>query len=154
MGGDNYTADYLDMISILKAQPAKPRVFVMQPTPLYAQNLFGQMNQTVTNFVLPRLLPTVAAASAAEPQVIDLFNALGGANLTQPNITCDGCHPHQAGYVEMAAAIYAVLKDLIDREGLPPYVPATPEQLRATQPRREDNAAEWWLRMGMGVEEV
>lgn len=34
--GDNYTADFLDMISILKAQPAKPRVFVMSPPPLCA----------------------------------------------------------------------------------------------------------------------
>jgi hypothetical protein len=114
----------LDMIAILKAQPAKPRVFIMQPTPLYKQNVFGCMNQTITNFVLrkfrreppvriknpapkkqtltptlhplhptktARLLPTVMAASEAEPQIIDLFNALGGANLTQPNITCDGC---------------------------------------------------------------
>jgi hypothetical protein len=78
------------MIAILKAQPAKPRVFIMQPTPLYRQNVYF-MNQTITNFVLPRLLPTVMAASDAEPQIIDLFNALGGANLTQPNITCDGC---------------------------------------------------------------
>ena len=116
------------MISILKAQPAKPRVFIMQPTPLYRPNVYD-MNQTVINFVLPRLLPTVMQASAAEPVIIDLFNALGGAGLTQPNITCDGCHPHQAGYVEMASAIYKVLSKTIEEEGWPGYTPATEEQM-------------------------
>ena len=118
------------MIAILKAQPAKPRVFIMQPTPLYKDKLFGSMNQTVTNFVLPRLLPTLLQASAAEPVIIDLFNALGGAGLTQPNITCDGCHPKHAGYVEMANTIYKVLSKTIEEEGWPGYVPATEEQMR------------------------
>ena len=117
------------MIAILKNQPAKPRVFIMQPTPLYKQNIFGCMNQTVTNFVLPRLLPTVMGASAAEPQIIDLFNALGGAGLTQPNITCDGCHPRTAGYAEMAQTIYKVLSKTIAEAGWPAYAPASEEQM-------------------------
>ena len=129
VGGDNYTADYLDMIGILKRQPAQPRVFIMQPTPLYKQNVFGCMNQTVTNFVLPRLLPTIMSASAAEPQIIDLFDALGGAGLTQPNITSDSCHPRHAGYVEMAQVIYKVLSKTIAEAGWPAYTPATEEQM-------------------------
>ena len=129
VGGDNYTADYLEMISILTAQPQKPKVFIMQPTPLYAQNVFGCMNQTITNFVLPHLLPTVMASSAAEPEIIDLFSALGGAGLTQPNITCDSCHPRQAGYVEMAATIYKTLSKVIAEQGWPGYVPATEAQM-------------------------
>jgi hypothetical protein len=129
VGGDNYTADYLDMIAILKSQPAKPRVFLMQPTPLYKQNIFGCMNQTVTNFVLPRLLPTIRDASAAEPQIIDLFDALGGAGLTQPNITCDGCHPRHAGYEEMAQTIYKVLSKTIAEAGWPAFSPASEEQM-------------------------
>ena len=138
--GDDYRIDYLEMIATLKAQPARPRVFVMQPTPLYAQMVFGQMNQTVTNFVLPRLLPTIVAASDAEPAIIDTFNALGGANLTKPGITCDGCHPTQAGYTLMANAIYAVLKDYIDRAGLPGFKPASRAQLLASMPRPEWNS--------------
>jgi len=50
----------------------------------------------------------IAAGSAAEPGVIDIFDALGGANLTQPGITCDGCHPTDKGYTEIAHTIYAV----------------------------------------------
>ena len=61
VGGDNYTADYIDMISILKAQPAKPKVYIMQPTPLYKQVYY--MNASVINFVLPRLLPTIQQAT-------------------------------------------------------------------------------------------
>ena len=121
------------MIAILKAQPAKPRVFLMQPTPLYRPNVYS-MNQTVINFVLPRLLPTILSASAAEPQLIDLFNTLGGAGLTQPNITCDGCHPKHAGYVEMAQAIYNVLSKTIEEEGWPKFFPASAEQMCGCAP--------------------
>ena len=66
------------------------------------------MNKTVINGVLPWLLPQIASGSAAEPAVIDLFDALGGKNLSQPGITCDGCHPVDKGYIEMGNAIYAV----------------------------------------------
>jgi hypothetical protein len=45
----------------------------------------ASMNKTVINYVLPRLLPEIAAGSAAEPGVIDIFDALGGAGLTQPS---------------------------------------------------------------------
>ena len=149
---DNYTADYIDMISILKAQPAKPKIYLMQPTPLYRQ--VYDMNATVINFVLPRLLPTIMAATPVEPQIIDLFTALGGANLTQPNITCDGCHPRQPGYVEMANTIYAVLSKAGAEAGWPGYVPATQEQLQASLPLAEWNTLFPEGYSGMMLEEV
>lgn len=145
------------------------------------------MNKTVINGVLPWLLPQashqccaapspspprvvdgpppplqIASGSAAEPSVIDLFDALGGANLTQargrggccrcrgmhahrrpclhsqPNITCDGCHPVDAGYVEMAHVIYGVRRPppLFPPLGLsPPFWPRAQviESLRTTE---------------------
>lgn len=52
--------------------------------------------------MFPELLPQLAVASGADG-VIDVFDALGGAGLSQPGITCDGCHPVDAGYVEVAS---------------------------------------------------
>lgn len=46
---------------------------------------------------------------SATSQVIDIFAALGGANLTQPNITCDGCHPVDAGYIEIAQTMAPIM---------------------------------------------
>jgi lysophospholipase L1-like esterase len=58
--------------------------------------------------IYPELLRSIAAAGGADG-VIDVFDALGGANLSQPNITCDGCHPRDAGYAEIAATIAAAI---------------------------------------------
>ena len=52
--------------------------------------------------VLPSLIPNVIAVAGKVDGVIDCFDALGGANLTQPGITCDGCHPVDKGYVVRA----------------------------------------------------
>lgn len=140
VGGDNYTQDYLEMISILKAQPAKPRVFVMSPPPLYPPFPY-EMNKTVINAVLPQvILPSIPLASGAEPNVIDLFDAMGGPNLTLPGDFCDGCHPKDAGYIIMANVIYDVISKIIEEENWPGYVEATPEQIRAAHPREEWNA--------------
>eukprot|EP00047_Mylnosiga_fluctuans_P013151 m.29766 g.29766 ORF g.29766 m.29766 type:complete len:232 (-) comp4695_c0_seq1:74-769(-) len=112
VGGDNYTADYVEMINILKALPSRPRIFIMSPPPLYPPFPFS-MNKTVINYVIPSvILPAIAKQSAAEPLVIDLFDALGGAGLTQPGITCDGCHPVDKGYEEMAQAMFKVLSKI------------------------------------------
>jgi hypothetical protein len=68
------------------------------------------MNATVINSLLPTLLTKIAADSGAEHAVIDVFDALGGAGLTQPGITCDGCHPVDKGYEEIASTIAAVIQ--------------------------------------------
>lgn len=108
VAGDNYTADFIDMVSILHRQTAAPKVFVLSPPPLYKDGVYN-MNQTVINTVLRHILPQVVHASPAQPVIIDVFEALGGQSLSQPNITCDGCHPNDDGYNEIALAIYNVL---------------------------------------------
>jgi acyl-CoA thioesterase-1 len=106
--GDNFEDDYKQMIANFLNLPTKPKLYVMVPPPLYPPNPY-MMNKTVINDVFPILIRKIASETGAEPQVIDIFNALGGANLTQPNITCDGCHPRDAGYVEIAQTIAKTL---------------------------------------------
>lgn len=108
--GDSFKADYLDMISTFSSLATKPKIFVMIPPPLYPPNPYD-MNSTVINSEFPVLLRQIAS-QAGVAGVIDVFNALGGANLTQPGITCDGCHPVDKGYIEIAQAMYDVLSKL------------------------------------------
>lgn len=106
IAGD-YTADYVVMVLILKAQPVNPKVFIMSPPLLYPNNPY-KMNQTVVNAVLPLIiLPSLLGdATGAESTLIDNFNSMGGANLTIPTIMCgDNVHPNQSGYILLAANI-------------------------------------------------
>lgn len=112
-GGDNYTSDFIEMVSLLQSQPQKPRVFVISPPPVYSDGKYG-INQTIVNYALPVFLPNIVAHSAAQPTVVPVFEALGGANLTKGQWTCDGIHPNDGGYEEIgnvvSAALIAVLK--------------------------------------------
>ena len=38
--------------------------------------------------------------------IVDLFEALGGSNLTMPKMIGDGCHPNDNGYELIAETIY------------------------------------------------
>eukprot|EP00049_Salpingoeca_infusionum_P012146 m.219161 g.219161 ORF g.219161 m.219161 type:complete len:231 (+) comp15109_c1_seq1:75-767(+) len=107
--GDNYTVDYNRMISIFKALPSKPKVFVAVPPPLYPPDPYDMM-PTVINGVFPTLLREIASVNQLGP-VIDTFSALGGASLSQPNITCDGCHPVDKGYAEMAKVFASAIQN-------------------------------------------
>jgi len=125
--GDSYVADFLDMIGKFQALPTKPQVYIMTPPPLYPPDPYD-MNQTVINVLFPVLIPSIAK-SAGNVSVIDVFDALGGANLTQPGITCDGCHPVDKGYVEIATTMYTAIK------GQPPTVPQLLELKRSLYAR-------------------
>ena len=108
IGKDNFTADFLSMIAALKNQTAAPQVYVMQPTPLYVPG-FSNMNASVINVVLRATLPQVVAASAAESTIVDMFGAMGGHDMSLQNLTCDGCHPVEEGYMRMAVELCSVL---------------------------------------------
>ena len=124
IGGDNFTADLLEMIATLKAQPAQPKVYVMRPTPIYVP-FFSDMNATVTNVVLGDLLPRAVAASAAERTIIDMFGAMGGHDMSLQNLTCDGVHPVEAGYQLMANALYTALTNATPPPPPPPPPPGS-----------------------------
>lgn len=54
------------------------------------------MNQTVINRVFPALLPEVANELTTHKS-LDIFDCMGGVNLTHPELIADGCHPNAAG---------------------------------------------------------
>lgn len=113
----NYTADYLSMTTILHALPTNPKLFVGLPPPLYPPFPYS-MNETIINSIFPALLRTIAV-SANATGVVDCFNAVGGAGLTQPGATCDGCHPRSPAYLEMAQAFFLQIVNVAKSEGWP-----------------------------------
>lgn len=68
------------MIRKIHALPSKPKIYLMIPPPLYPPFPF-QMNKTVINEIFPVIIPKIGRDAGAEPQMIDIFNALGGADL-------------------------------------------------------------------------
>jgi len=122
--------------SQLQGLASKPSIYVITPPPLYPPNPYS-MNASIINVLYGTLLRKIAQESGAvpqvrgvdgdqraaamaraarrrdtdcpRPQVIDIFAALGGSNLTQPNITCDGCHPVDAGYIEIAQTMAPIM---------------------------------------------
>jgi len=107
-----YEADYASMLTILKALPNKPTVYAMIPPPLY-RHIYG-MNQTVINSIFPVLLPKINSENHLPHHAIDIFNAMGGHDLTDPTWFADGCHPNNYGYTQLATAVSKVIKAGLD----------------------------------------
>ena len=63
--------------------------------PNYKNGVYG-MNQTVINEIFPALLPEIASELTAH-KTLDIFDCMGGVNLTHPELIADGCHPNAAG---------------------------------------------------------
>ncbi|KAJ4458877.1 putative sialate O-acetylesterase [Paratrimastix pyriformis] len=99
---DRYTNDYNELINLYVTRPNKPKVFINIPPPLYKDGVYG-MQQSVINTVFPELIPQIAADHGLP--TIDIFNYMGGAALTQPDLFADGCHPTPEGYLHLAAAV-------------------------------------------------
>jgi len=105
--GTDFPGDYKDMINSFKTS-SNTKIFVMTPPPLYPPDPY-QMNATIINQIFPQLIPQIAKDNSLSTP-IDIFNALGGATLNQPGITCDGCHPTDKGYNLMATTVYKYLQ--------------------------------------------
>ena len=63
--------------------------------------------------MFPALLPEIANELTAHKS-LDIFNCMGGVNLTHPELIADGCHPnaageHGAGRVRAACIIVVML---------------------------------------------
>jgi len=112
--GDSFEDDYVEMIHNFKALGTKPKVYVMVPPPLYPPDPYD-MNSTVINSIFPVMVPQIAQKGGADG-IIDVFTALGGATLSQPGITCDGCHPVQKGCNEIAAIMAQKLKLFLESQ--------------------------------------
>ena len=68
----------------------------------YKNGVYG-MNQTVINKIFPALLPEIANELTTH-KTLDIFNCMGGVNLTHPELIADGCHPNAAGCVAFGIA--------------------------------------------------
>ena len=81
--------------------PSKPDLHLMVSPPLYKELQFG-INHTVVNEIFPWLIPMIAQDLSLENDknvgIIDIFNTLGGADLTEPQMFADFCHPNNEGY--------------------------------------------------------
>eukprot|EP00755_Sulcionema_specki_P040118 Sspe_Gene.114101::Locus_99365_Transcript_1_1_Confidence_1.000_Length_854::g.114101::m.114101 len=103
-----YAPDYLEMIGIFKTLPSAPVVQAMTCTPMYNAHFAG-IDQNITNHVLPVLVPQIAA-KAGLTTPIDVFNGMGGVNLTHHDWFWGngsyGCHPNKAGYAGLSEIVY------------------------------------------------
>ena len=118
-----YVNDYIDMAKSFIELDSKPELYFMIPPPLYVNGAYS-MNQTVINQRFPELIPSIANSKEFEdkPEIIDVFNIMGGVKLAHyewlcDGQSCDGCHPNDAGYTALASGIY---KDLFNP--VPPTV--------------------------------
>ena len=95
-----YESDYCDMIAEFQKMESKPIIWLMKPPPLYKDGTCEEMKQEVINELYPKKIPEIAARCSIPPErVINLFEALGGADLTNPNYLLDDhCHPNAFGY--------------------------------------------------------
>lgn len=98
-----YPLDYTSMVAAFKALTPPPKVYLMIPPPLYSPYPYS-MNSTVINGTFPVLIPKIAAAAGADG-VINIYSAMQAAG----DLTCDGCHPVDAGYQVIAQTMFDFL---------------------------------------------
>eukprot|EP01061_Rhynchopus_euleeides_P020857 TRINITY_DN3388_c0_g1_i5.p1 TRINITY_DN3388_c0_g1~~TRINITY_DN3388_c0_g1_i5.p1 ORF type:complete len:266 (+),score=64.29 TRINITY_DN3388_c0_g1_i5:46-843(+) len=122
--------DYNDLTTLYKNMPSAPSVYIMTPPPMYKEWQYG-INNTVTNVVYPTLIPQLAQQYSLKGPV-DVFNALGGANLAHPELFADFCHPNDAGYLKLAQTVFDALVAEATATEAPP-TPAPPTD-KSSQP--------------------
>lgn len=105
---ERYITDYKEMISLYKSMPSTPSIYISTPSPLYHKGHGIRID--VVNDILPSLVRRISSEAGVE--LIDNFNAMGGASLYRlgdfilegqdikwPH---DGCHPNDFGYFDIA----------------------------------------------------
>ncbi len=98
---DEFIADYKDMIETFKSLPAKPRIFICRPCPVFAHGKFG-INEANLDVEIP-LIDQVATDEGVD--IIDMHAALDG----KPELSKDTVHPKTAGAGVMAQTAAAAL---------------------------------------------
>lgn len=107
---ENFKRDYLELCHSFRNMSSKPDVFVIVPPPVYKDG-FGKVNITLTNRVLPKVIPPIAKeCGLQDSQIINLHEAMGGEKLSKPFFYCsgrhcDGYHPIDEGQDMMAQTI-------------------------------------------------
>ncbi|HIL72789.1 MAG TPA: hypothetical protein EYG44_01020 [Verrucomicrobia bacterium] len=98
---DEYTADYEAMIDHFAALPAKPKIWLCSPAPVY-QTRWGISEKSVVEGVIPKVQ---ALAKRKGLPVIDLYAVLSD----KPEMFPDKIHPNAAGAKLMAEAVEAAI---------------------------------------------
>ena len=98
---DGYTADYEAMIDHFASLPAKPKIWLCSPAPVY-QTRWGISEKSVVEGVIPKVQ---ALARRKGLPVIDLYAVLSD----KPEMFPDKIHPNAAGAKLMAEAVEAAI---------------------------------------------
>ena len=103
------------MIAKFKALPSKPKVFVVSPPPLFPPWPYNMSAHAINVEFMP-LQKEMAEGAGGFIDIwtplmkINGLNATLGGQLNGESLTCDGCHPKDAGLTIMAAAIMKAIK--------------------------------------------
>ena len=98
---DEYVADYAAMIDHFAALPAKPKIWLCSPAPVY-QTRWGINEKSVIEGVIPKVQ---ALARRKGLPLIDLYSVLSG----KPEMFPDKIHPNATGAKLMAEAVEAAI---------------------------------------------
>jgi len=75
------------------------------------------MRQNITNIILPKLMPEMAKEMGIPPQnVVNMFELMGGKELSHPEYFPDFIHCNDEGYHVMAEEIFLVIAQKIIQE--------------------------------------
>jgi len=99
--GAEYAADYEAMINHFASLPAKPKIWLCSPAPVY-QTRWGINEKSVVEGVIPQV--QVLAKRKGLP-IINLYDALSN----KPDLFPDKIHPNAAGAKVMAETIEAAI---------------------------------------------
>jgi len=128
-----YAIDYADLIHVARRQRnasgQSPDIYLVIPPPIMKQGAYN-IDQTVVNYVLPRLIRAIGKSNGIpEHRIIDAFTLLGGrswldvpsngcaANMTNVSgcslfcdeAWCDQVHPSDAGLQAIGTAVTSSL---------------------------------------------
>lgn len=94
----------------MRSLPSAPEIRLMTSMPLYKQ--YSGMNMTAINNDLHKYVREIAELeSIPEGHLIDSFTEMGGKDQKRFELFCsgqgcDGCHPNDEGYSEIASIVY------------------------------------------------
>ena len=71
------------------------------------------MNATIINEVFPVLIRDISQVT--DTSIIDLRSAILNSNITDDNVTCDGCHPTEPADQVFAETIYKSIMDYVNQ---------------------------------------
>ena len=110
-GESLFISDYSELIQSFKSLPEEPVIYLSIPPPIYLP--FLNVRDDIIKTTLPQLIVEIAKKN--QVHVIDVFTALGGVQLSYPDLFLDpnreikwpndGCHPNDKGYMKIAQTV-------------------------------------------------